>query len=368
MLTGVMEVDQAETLNLYKFTIRRGGNMMVFGPAGTGKTEMALQACSELEYEFKYLNLSVLEAPELMGLPRIDEATNKVKYALQEGFPLKGERKKPVILVADEVDKAKPELQNPMLELFQFRSINGMKLDFHAVIATGNLPDENAFAQPVSHALTNRCGVYRMKHAFEPWREWAANSGINPLIVGFLSRNTNFLLQPPADGDDTAYAHPSPRAWAEASKDLDETSLDDPIEFQELLVAGRCGVGAATKFKVWLEHYRFIEPMIDALVTKGTHPNNDLTIDRQIVCAIAGVDAIASKCRAEAKDAKAKDEQVKQVLQTAKNVTGWLKGLPVDHQVAAVKSVMTMEIIQKFGLTKVPEFMEVINKIRTAMK
>ena len=85
----------------------------------------------------------------------------------------------------------------------------------------------------------------------------------------FLSRNTNFLLKKPPEGDETAYCHPSPRAWTLAASDLDGTGPESPIEFQELLVAGRVGTGAATKFKVWLEHYRHIAPMIDALIHDG---------------------------------------------------------------------------------------------------
>jgi hypothetical protein len=382
MLTGIYEVDQAQLKKLLRHNIRRGGNLLTFGAAGTGKTEMAMQACEEEEFTYVYLNLSVLEAPDLIGLPVIDEETQTSDYALPKMLPpqlteaqkakLREAGKsvpKPVVLLVDEADKAKPELQNPMLELFQFRTMNGRKLNIHAVVATGNLPDEGAFSQPMSHALTNRCSCYKVSTAFEPWQEWAAGAGINPLVVGFLSRNQSLLLQKPPEGDDTAYCHPSPRAWTLAARDLDAADKSESVEFQELLVSGRVGTGAATKFKVWLTHYREIEPLIDKLVKTGEHPQFEkekATLDRIIVCAIAGVDAIMDVCRQSPKDGKPKEHQ-ERIAKVVKNVMGWVKILPGEVCIGAMKSTFTMQVIQQHKLTQYQDFMEAFVKVRKAM-
>ena len=373
MLTGIYEIDQAQLKQLLRNNIRQGACLMTFGAAGTGKTEMAMQACEEEGYEYVYLNLSVLEAPDLIGLPIIDEVNQTTKYALPEMLPqfgadADGKELRPVVLLVDEADKAKPEMQNPMLELFQFRRINGRPLNIKAVIATGNLPDEGAFSQPMSHALMNRCSVFKVSTAFEPWQEWAAGAGVNPLVVGFLSRNTNLLLQPPPEGDDTAYCHPSPRAWTLAARDLDAVPQGSAIEFQELLVAGRVGTGAATKFKVWLQHYREIEPVIDALVKQGKTPDfgqKEATLDRILVCAIAGVDAVMELTRQGEKD-KSK-AHLEKVGKTVKNVMGWVKTLPGEICIGAMKSTFTMKVIQDYKLTQYPDFMEAFVKVRKAM-
>ena len=407
MLTGIYEVDQAQIKKLLRHNVRRGSNLLTFGAAGTGKTEMAMQACKEEGYEYVYLNLSVLEAPDLMGLPIIDDETGTTDYALPKMLPPllsdkewdaviakakaaqvaaqvaaqesgKGmlplplplpKRSRPVVLLVDEADKAKPELQNPMLELFQFRTMNGRPVNIHAVIATGNLPDEGAFSQPMSHALTNRCSVFKVSCAFEPWQVWAAGEGVNPLIVGFLSRNQSMLLQKPPDGDDTAYCHPSPRAWTLAARDLDAADKSESVEFQELLVSGRVGTGAATKFKVWLTHYREIEPLIDKLVQNGEHPQFEkekATLDRVLVCAIAGVDAIMDVCRQNPKDGKVKEHQAR-IKKVVQNVMNWVKDLSGELCIGAMKSTFTMPIIQSHKLTQYPDFMSAFIKVRKAM-
>ncbi len=362
MLTGVQEIAQDQLMKLARLTCKNGTNLMTFGPAGIGKTEMAEQAAVLEGFEFIYLNLSVLEAPDLLGLPRVNEA-GKTVYAVPEKFPLKGEGK-PKVLVVDELDKARPELQNPMLELFQKRSINGTELNIKGILATGNLPDENSFSQPVSHALMNRCSVFRVTHAFEPWQEWAAGQ-VNPLIVGFLSRNSDFLLQPPPEGDDTAYCHPSPRAWTNAGKDID-ASADESVDFQTMLVAGRVGQGAAVKFRVWLDHYRHIAPHIDALIKDGKHPPDkvmDGHLDRLMVCAIAGADGIMEACRSH----KANRMKLEQVHKVTDNVMKWMVKLTTDMAIAACKSTLTMESITECQLMKVPAFMETYQNIRKSM-
>lgn len=367
MLTGITEVGTGVLSDILDHVIASGGNTMTFGPAGVGKTELAMQRVEVQGYEHVYLNLSVLEAPDLLGLPMIDEATKTATYAPPTIIPLYNPNKKPIVLLVDEVDKAKPELQNPMLELFQFRSMNGRRMNIHSVIATGNLPDENAHSQPVSHALTNRCLVYKVAPDFEAWQNWAASSGVNPLVVGFLSKNQNCLLQPPPAGDETAYCHPSPRAWTLAARDLDHTTSNHSVEFQHLLVAGRVGMDAAIKFKVWLEHYRFIEPHINALVANGTNPGSDATRDpsRTIVCAISAFNAMSQACRATGKDRAKQDAEI---VRVTKNVCTWAKNLPSEVNVCAVKSTMTIQDIISNKLVKVPEFTQIFMQIRASLK
>ena len=368
MLTDVFEIDNGVYKKVLEFNIRSGGNLVVLGMAGTGKTEQAIQACQAEGHEYLYLNLSVLEAPDLIGLPIITEEKT-VDYASPKFLPRMDLTAKPKVLIVDEMDKAKPELQNPLLEMFQFHSINGTKLNIQAIIATGNLPEEGAFSQPISHALTNRCKVYRLTHSFEAWREWAHNAGLNALVIGFLGKNQEYLSRAAVEGDPTAYARPSPRAWAMSATDLDMTSNKDTVDFQTLLVSGRVGMAAAVKFRVWLDHYRHVEPIIDALVKKGEHPSiNDTSIDRQLVCSIAAVNAVAQECKTTTKTPAERAKLEEQVAKTATNVFGWVKKLPSEFQIAAVKSALNMKMIQEFKLTKIQPVMDTYLSVRKAMR
>jgi hypothetical protein len=379
VLTNVHEIDQATYKQVLDFNIATGNNLLVLGQAGTGKTEMGQQACDrwglttqrQEGQAYIYLNLSVLEAPDLIGLPIITD-DKRVDYAVPKFLPRKDTSAgaKKFVLIVDEIDKAKPELQNPLLELFQFHSINGTPLDIQAILATGNLPEEGAFSQPISMALTNRCKVYRLTHSFEAWREWAQDNNVNPLVIGFLSKNQEYLCMPSVEGDPTAYCRPSPRSWAQAAKEL---NLTDPknhsVDFQSMLVAGRVGTAAAVKFRTWLDYYRHVEPLVDELWEKGKNPPmNDMTIDKQLVCAIAAVDMVAQCCRRQPKTPADKQKQLDEVQKGAKNVFGWVRQLSGEFQIGAVKSTLNMKLIQDFQLTKIKEVMETYLNVRKAMK
>lgn len=373
MLTNVHEIDQTTYKEILAFNIRTRGNMLVLGMAGTGKTEMAQAACADMGFEGIYLNLSVLEAPDLIGLPIIT-ADQRVDYATPKFFPkfgkdASGADTKPKVLIVDEIDKAKSELQNPLLELFQFHAINGNKLDIQAIIATGNLPDEGAFSQPISHALTNRCKVYKVTHNFESWREWAQRASVNPLVIGFLSKNHEWLSQKAVEGDPTAYTRPSPRSWSMAASDLDFTTTKDTLDFQTQLVAGRVGQAAALQFRVWLEHYRHIEPLIDDLVKTGKQPDiRQMELDRILVTAISAINAVAIEAKRTVKGKDEEDKQKAEVARIAKNTFGWVSKLTSEMQVAAAKSTLHMDLITKFQMTKIPEVMQTFLAIRKAVK
>ena len=378
VFTNIHAVNQAGLAEVTRFTIETGGNQIILGPSGTGKTEINVQCIESMGYEFVYLNLSVLEAPDLLGLPSIDEKEMVVKYALPAAFPKvkkvkDGEnRPKGKILLVDELDKSKPELQAPMLELFQYRSINGQELGFDAVLATGNRPDEGAFSMPINKALTNRCKVYQMNPEFDPWRDWAASVNLNGLVIGFLSRNKDLFFAPDKSGDMTAYCSCSPRSWSNAARDLDfahkSKSKQNDWTFQNQIVSGYVGVSAAAKFEVWLTYYKEIYPLIDALVLKGVEPNlKDATMDKVIVMAIAASQEIANKAKI-IPGGKPDKQAILEAQKVAKNVSTWLAKCPVDVMVAGMKSTLTSDQIQDYKITEVGDFMKVFRAINAAYK
>lgn len=378
MLNDVYEITQETLSQMYDFSVDSRSNTIIFGPSGVGKTEMALQAVKRANYKHVYINLSVLEAPDLVGLPKFGE--DVTTYAPPEFLPLLDKNAQEVILVVDEIDKAKDEVQNPMLELFQFRSINGRKLNIKSIVATGNLPNEHAKSRIISWALANRCNIYRVGCDYENWRKWAVAEGINPLIVGFLGQRSDLLLKPNESGDPTAYCHPSPRSWTLAARDIDkfakynlkypelfkldpddDNGKDPVVEFQSMLVAGRVGIQAAIDFKIWLKFYRVLGPDINALINFGTFPNPEgMTLDHVMVFGISSIDALNKACKA--------DDTVK-VEHIINNVFPWLLSNQVtpDQCFAALKSSLSNDFVHTHDLLAFQLFEDVFDKIGEAI-
>ena len=184
-----------------------------------------------------------------------------------------------------------------------------------------------------------------------------------PLIDKPLAELKTYQGLNPRPGDFNAY-------WAAALQELDAT---DPkihsVDFQSMLIAGRVGTAAAVKFRVWLDYYRHVEPLVDKLWAKGeAPPMNDMSIDKQLVCAISAVNMVAQECRKPTKTASDRQALQDSVHKGAKNVFGWVKQLSGEFQIGAVKSTLNMKLIQDFQLTKIPEVMSTYLNVRKAMK
>ena len=363
MLSGVPKISAQKYSELCDFAIESGSNLIALALAGTGKSEIAMAACDKAKIKYIYLNMSVMESPELVGLPEKDREKNVVRYIPPEFMPQTRNTAEPVVLIVDEVDKLKSELQGPLLEIFQFRTINGTPLNIKAIIATGNLPDEGAFSLPISHALTNRCMTVVVEPDYIFWQNWAVSKKVNPLVIGFLSRNQGYFAPPVDKTDPTAYCRPSPRAWTLAARKLDDLDKsiirkdmkdEELVDMQSRIVAGYVGLEPANKFKVWLTHYRFIVDSVDALVDKGITPK-EMEIDRKMVFAIAACSTLASK------------QVTKQIMRAqATNVFNFIKTLNSDLQLAAVKSSLTTAWAVKnelFAIDSVKTVFAAINKI-----
>jgi hypothetical protein len=309
-----------------------------------------MQACNALKVKYVYLNLSVLEAPDLLGLPVVDKNTNKSKYALPEQFPIDGEEQ---VLIVDEIDKAKPELQAPMLELFQFRSINGQKLAFKAVIATGNRPDEGAFSMLVNKALTNRCKVYQFLAEVIPWLDWGLQNSVSGIILGFLRRNPDLFLKPNDSGDSTAYCSPSPRAWTLASEELAILTPQELADsrFVSMILSGYVGMEAASKLKIWMDYYQKIIPLMQELIDTGKFPQLD-SMDEQFVAGIFACNEI--KFMSQSNDPEF-DEKANRVIK-------WLLQIPAEIKEVAFCSTFDLEIIKKHSLHKNKMFFEMFKE------
>jgi hypothetical protein len=241
----------------------------LFGRRGVGKTHIALQAAQECDCKISYINLSVIERPDLAGYPDINAPGNIVTYKSPYFLPaLINDEISNNVLIFDEVDKAPPEVTSPLLEILQFKTINGKPINVKACILTGNLINEGAYSNLISTALLDRGAKYILKFDLDKWIDWAKINGVHDLILGFLRSNSEFAC---GKVDDSCYASPSPRGWTQASEALikarDLKIID--IETVTHIISGFVGKEAGDRFKMWYSHYRQFEPHVRTLIESG---------------------------------------------------------------------------------------------------
>src|SRR5271155_3086407 len=74
------EIDQVQALNLTKFFIQSNQNIFLFGRRGVGKTHIAIQAAQECKLRIIYINLSVIERPDLAGYPDMRSESEVITF------------------------------------------------------------------------------------------------------------------------------------------------------------------------------------------------------------------------------------------------------------------------------------------------
>lgn len=267
---NLQEINQEQALDLTKFFIRTKQNIFIFGRKGVGKSIISLQAAKELNYKVNYINLSVIDRSDLCGFPLLFDEGDVVKFKSPYFLPPLKENEVPdSIILFDEVDKCSPEVTAPLLEILQFRKINGKPINAAACVLTGNLLNEGAYSNLISTALLDRGAKYILQFDFNQWLDWAKINNVHDLILGFLKSNPEFAC---GSEKETSYASPSPRGWTLASealikaKDLKIVN----IETVSQIVSGFVGIEAGLRFKIWYEHYRKFEPFIHSLIESGT--------------------------------------------------------------------------------------------------
>lgn len=269
MLTNLQEVDQEEAFNLIKFFIWSHQNMFLFGRRGTGKTQLILDAIQACNYKVNYINLSVVERSDLAGYPDIFSEGDIVKFKSPYFLSKLSENCKPdTVLVFDEIDKASPDVTAPLLEILQFKRINGKPLNIVSCILTSNLINEQAYSNYISSALLDRGAKYVLSFQFDKWLDWAKSNQIHDLILGFLQHNPQLAC---GDINQDQYASPSPRGWQLTSDALYKAKELKIVDSNSIynIVSGFVGKEAGIKFKIWYEHYKKFDSFVHSLIELG---------------------------------------------------------------------------------------------------
>lgn len=357
---NLQEIDQEQALHLAKFFIRSQQNIFFFGRRGLGKTHIALQAAKECNLKVNYVNLSVIERPDLAGYPDINSPGNVITFKSPAFLPTLLKNSKPdSIILFDEVDKAPPEVTAPLLEILQFKSINGIKINVANCILTGNLASEGAYSNQISSALLDRGAKYILSFNFEKWVDWAKANNVHDLILGFLRNNPEFTC---GHVSDNGYASPSPRGWTLASealykaKDLKIVDIDTITH----IISGFVGGEAGLRFKLWYEYYRKFEPFVHSLIENGI-----MNIDFKDLAPTEKIVFVVSACHFAKQKVINEPIKSKNRFVYLENLCRFFTAYNVDHevQVMCLYNSFSFDQIAAHKLYTCKEFFELFTKI-----
>ena len=232
-------------------------NIMLVGRHGIGKSQILTKYFEERCMKVVVLFLGQMSDPgDLIGLPTKNEDTGKTDFMPPYWFPTDD---KPIVLFLDELNRARPEIIQTIMDLALNRKLAGRKLPEGSRIISAVNDGEEYQLTDLDPALVSRFNIYNFMPTAEEWLLWASSHGLDQRVIDFIQDSQYFL-----DGDDVSKnggdtaleKSPDRRAWHKVSDCI--LHIKDLTDIHKRLIAGIVGAQAASKFTAFVSNNKIV--------------------------------------------------------------------------------------------------------------
>lgn len=231
-------------------------NIMLTGRHGIGKSEILTQYFAGKGMKVISLFLGQMSDPgDLIGLP--DKSGEITIFRPPYWFPIDG---KPIVLFLDELNRARPEVLQTIMDLALNRKLAGRSLpEGSRIIAAVNEGDEYQLTD-LDPALVSRFNVFRFEPSVNEWIMWAKKQDLDIRVINFIRNNGQWLDKDPnlEEGADTGLDKtPDRRAWKRVSDVIRNTPK---LSNQDVkLISSIVGVKATNLFVTQMAQVKQVE-------------------------------------------------------------------------------------------------------------
>lgn len=247
-----VRVDVRELYRLLEFT-PSDQNVMLVGRHGIGKSQIVADFFQQKGMKVVPFFLGQMSDPgDLIGLMHKDEPTGRSEFLPPYWWPHDGD---PIVLFLDELNRARPEILQSVMELALNKTLAGKRLPVGSVIVSAVNEGEEYQLTDLDPALVSRFNLYEFAPTVDDWLIWAERNQIDGRITSFIQKNPHFL-----DGDGLQEATPERldavsgliktpdrRGWARVSRIIESADQIDSILTK--LIAGVVGSKSANAFR-----------------------------------------------------------------------------------------------------------------------
>jgi hypothetical protein len=256
-------------------------NIMLVGRHGIGKSQTIAEFYRRKGIPVIAFFLGQMSDPgDLIGLMHKDEATDRSEFLPPYWWPTDDQ---PIVLFLDELNRARPEILQSVMELALNKTLAGKRLPTGSVIVSAVNEGDEYQLTDLDPALVSRFNLYHFAPTVDDWMRWAAEHQIDSRVTTFLHKQPHFLDN--AGGDASPAGNtmltsglvktPDRRGWARVGMMIQ--SIDSLNSLHLKMIAGIVGPKAATAFGkslatplpvsaeqlllAWSKHRKIIEKM-----------------------------------------------------------------------------------------------------------
>lgn len=232
-------------------------NVMLIGRHGIGKSQIVTRYFEAAGHKVVPFFLGQMSDPgDLIGLMHKDEQSGRSEFLPPYWWPLD---EQPIVLFLDELNRARPEILQSVMDLTLNRTLAGRALPAGSrVIAAVNEGDEYQLTD-LDPALVSRFNVYEFAPSTEDWLVWAQACRLDPRVIQFIQQRAEYLDGDPREVDDPNRGlggeltkAPDRRAWEKVAHLIAPLATLDDIHVK--LIAGTVGISAALAFASTLKN------------------------------------------------------------------------------------------------------------------
>ena len=230
-------------------------NIMLVGKHGIGKSRILEDFFAGRGEKVVTLFLGQMSDPgDLIGLPHLDDASGRTEFMLPYWFPTDG---KPLVLFLDELNRARPEVLQTVMDLTLNRKLAGKSLpEGSRIISAVNGGSEYQLTD-LDPALVSRFNIYEFAPSVEDWLSWAREAGLDTRIISFIDENPDYLdgeENGGSFGDENLERSSDRRSWERTSQVIKDFDVLD--EALQAMVSGIVGNRATAAFFEFVNQHK----------------------------------------------------------------------------------------------------------------
>lgn len=235
-------------------------NIMLVGRHGIGKSQVISEFYEQRGLRVVPFFLGQMSDPgDLIGLPHKNLETGRTEFLPPYWWPVESE---PVVLFLDELNRARPEILQAVMDLALNKTLAGRKLPAGSMLVSAINEGDDYLLTELDPALVSRFNVYHFQPTVEDWLVWAARNRLDGRLIDFVQHYAHFLDGTVPGGvsaetftpSSEVYKTPDRRAWVRVSRMIEPIEDLQPVHMK--LIAGAVGPAAASAFQKHLKSAR----------------------------------------------------------------------------------------------------------------